>query len=165
MDKCFCWEITWRLISNNWFQFLRLSNHLFQFRKRRNTVAEVLFCIYFGYLGMEVGRNTVTEFLYGVYTSRFEQFCELSCNTVDAEEVSMVGPLQDKLFADACFFCQSSTALLGCTLFQQVFCSLYTGSLELFSIYCADTFDLFNFVSHNMSVKWLIFFAKVMILL
>ena len=77
------------LVSDNWFQFLGLCNHLFQFRKRRNTVAEVLFCIHFSYLSVKISRNAMTEFLYGIYTCSFEQFCKLSSNTVDTEEVSM----------------------------------------------------------------------------
>ncbi len=46
--------------------------------------------------GLEIGRNPVGEFLYGVYTGGFQQFGELPCHTFDAEQVGMVCPFQDE---------------------------------------------------------------------
>ena len=94
----------------------------------------------------------MTELLHGVNASSFEQLRELSCDAIDAHQVSVVGPLQDELAADAGCFSNSDAALGGSTLLQKVVSSSNTSSDEFLGVNLADAFDLINLVSHVVCV-------------
>ncbi len=47
---------------------------------------------------MKLSGYTVAQLLDCVNTGSFEQFCELTGNTLNAEKIRMVGPFKNKLF-------------------------------------------------------------------
>lgn len=102
--------------------------------------------------GLEIGRNPVGEFLYGVYTGGFQQFGELPCHTFDAEQVGMVGPLKNKFDCDTAFPSKSLAAFGSSRTLKQLFGSYDAKLFKLPGTLITDTFDLVNFVSHNIQI-------------
>ena len=94
----------------------------------------------------------MTELLHGVNTGSFEQLGKLRTYTVDAEQVSMVGPLQNQFLADACLFSQSLTSLRGSTLLKQFAYFVNTSGNEFLCLNIANTFNVNNLVIHNLKV-------------
>ena len=72
--------------------------------------------VHFQHLGGQVGGVAVAEFLHGIYAGSFEQLGELRTYALDAEQVGMVYPGEDKVTADAGFLFQSLAAFGACAL-------------------------------------------------
>ena len=115
----------------------------------------------------EVLGYAVAELLDGIDAGGFEQLGELRAYAFDAEEVGVVGPLEDEFLADTSLGCQCGTAF-GCGAFLQEVFYLYDACLDEFgSIGLAYTLDVDDFVSHSswglMVNNWLFTFAKLRI--
>ena len=107
------------LVCHLWLEFLGLVDHLLNLAHGRHTVADVLSGVGLLQFRLQVLCHAMTELLHGVNTSGLEQLGELRSYTVDAEQVGMVGPLQDEFLADASLLCQGLTSLRGSTLLEQ----------------------------------------------
>lgn len=136
-------------VGNDGLEFLGLSNHLLYFSDRGNAVAEVLFVVNFNEFGLEVGGNTVAEFLYGVNAGSFEEFGKLTCHAFDAEEVGVVDPFEDEFAGNAGSFGYFFAAFAGSAFFKKLLSGFDAGSLEFFGVSWADAFDFFDFVAHG----------------
>ena len=134
------------------FHLLGLGNHLLDFLDSGDAVGEVLLGVHGLHLGVEVGGDAVAELLDGVHTGGLEQLGELAGDALDAEEVGMVGPLEDELLADARGLGGLLAAALGGALGQQVVRGLQTGGFQLGGVHVADAFDLFKLVCHNVLI-------------
>ena len=136
-------------IGHQGLEFLCLLNHLHQFLDGGNAANKMLGVVGFLHLLCEVLGYAMTELLDGIDAGCLEQFGKLRTYALDSEQVGMVGPLQDELLADACLFCQGSTAFRSGTLCQQVLYLNDACLLELRSISLAYALDVDNLVSHS----------------
>ena len=94
------------LVCHLWLEFLGLVDHLLNLAHGRHTVADVLRCIGFLQLRLQVLCHAMAELLHGVNTGSFEQLGKLRTYTIDAEQVAMVCPLQNQLRTDFRCLCQ-----------------------------------------------------------
>ena len=117
-----------------------------------STVADVLSGVGLLQFRLQVLCHAMTELLHGVNTSGLEQLGELRSYTVDAEQVGMVGPLQDEFLADASLLCQGLTSLRGSTLLEQFTYFVNTSGNEFLCVNIANTFNVNNLVIHNLKV-------------
>ena len=93
----------------------------------------------------------MTELLYGVYPSSFKQLCKLRTYAMNADKIGMVCPLKNELVRNASLLSQSFTSCRNCTLSQQLFYFVDTGSSQFLCIGNTYAFNVYNFVSHNNS--------------
>ena len=100
-------------------------------------------------LRLQVLCHAVAELLDGVDASLLEQLGKLGTYAIDAEQVGVVGPAENELFADARGLCQLLAALGGGTLLEQLAHLLNTCGNQLLSISVAYSFDVNNLVIHN----------------
>ena len=133
-------------------KFLGLVDHLLNLAHGRHTVADVLSGVGLLQFRLQVLCHAMTELLHGVNTSGLEQLGELRSYTVDAEQVGMVGPLQDEFLADASLLCQGLTSLRGSTLLEQFTYFVNTSGNEFLCVNIANTFNVNNLVIHNLKV-------------
>ena len=103
----------------------------------------------FQHFGGEVGSVAVAEFLHGVHTGGFQQFCELRADTLNTEKVCVIHPGEDEVSTDTGFFFQLLTAFGGGTGGKQFFICVDTCSDEFFCENRANTLNVNNFVSHG----------------
>ena len=91
----------------------------------------------------------MAQFLDGVDTGSFKQFGELRANAIDAEQVGMVGPLQNQFLADAGLLGDELAARGSLTCIKQLLNSLDTCSNQFGCIYVPNTLNVNNLVIHN----------------
>ena len=72
---------------------------------------------------MKVGRHTMAELLYGVYSGSFQKLGKLSGHSLYAEQVGMVGPFKNQLGADAGLLGYFSAATGSGTFLKKLFSS------------------------------------------
>ena len=133
-----------------------LVNHLLEFRHCRHPVAKALCIIDFNKLRLKICSYTMAEFLDSINACGFEKFCELAGDAVDAHQVSVVGPLEDKFVVDACLLLLGSTALRASAFCKKIVSGLDACSLKLCSINFTYSLDLTYFVAHN----WITFIVQ-----
>ena len=92
----------------------------------------------------------MTELLYGVNTSFLEQLGKLRSYTIDTEQISVVSPTENQLFADTSGLCQLFTSFRSSTFFEQLTYFVDTCGNQLLCINVANTFDVNNLVIHNL---------------
>lgn len=84
----------------------------------------------FQHFGGEVGSVAVAEFLHGVHTGGFQQFCELRAHTLNTEKVCVIHPGEDEVSADTGLLFQLLTAFGGSAGGKQFFVGVDTYSEE-----------------------------------
>ena len=84
----------------------------------------------------------MAEFLYGVDTGCLKKFGKLRTDAVDAEQVGVVGPFQDKFGRDACGF-GKFLAAFGCNAtFEKLVDGVNAGFGKLLCVGFTNTFDV-----------------------
>jgi hypothetical protein len=93
---------------------------------------------------VETGRVALGQLGHRVHPRRFQQIGKLLADTVDAEQVGAVDPLQDQVGADAGAGGQVSTAPRRCPLREQLLGSRDAHLFQPFGAGCHDPLDLGN---------------------
>lgn len=127
---------------------LGLVDHLLDHNLSGDNPGEILLGVDLGHLGDEVGGDPVLEFLDGVNSGGLEKLGELGTDTLDAEEIRMVDPCEDKLAGDAGRFLELFTSLGSLALGKKLVNSLNAGGDKLFSVNRTDALNVDNLVSH-----------------
>ena len=141
-----------KLISHNRIEFLGLVDHALHLRHGGDAVAEIFHVVDLDKFCMQIGGNTMSQLIDGVNTGGLEQFGELACYAFDAEQVGMVRPLKNKFDCDTAFPSKSLAAFGSSRTLKQLFGSYDARLFKLPGTLITDTFDLVNFVSHNIQI-------------